>query len=37
MIKRARAAQTIALAMRVVCDKEGDGNGSKSNGKEGDG
>jgi hypothetical protein len=27
----------MALAMRVACDKEGDGNGYKSNGDEGDG
>ena len=36
-MKRARAAQTIASAMRVACDKEGDGNGGKSNGNEGGG
>jgi hypothetical protein len=35
--KRARAAWAIALAMRVVCNKEGDGDGGESNGDEGAG
>jgi hypothetical protein len=29
------AAQAMALAMRLVCDNEGDGNGGKSNGNKG--
>ncbi len=33
-MKRARAARTMALATRVACDKEGNGNGSKSDGNE---
>jgi hypothetical protein len=34
---RARAAKRrMASATRVVCDKEGDGNGCKSDGEEGD-
>jgi hypothetical protein len=32
MTKRARAARAIALATRVACNKEGDGNSGKSNG-----
>ncbi len=36
-MKRARAARAMALAMRVACDKEGDGNGGKSDGNEGGG
>ncbi len=36
MSKRARAARTMALATRVVCNKEGNGNYSKSNDDEGD-
>ena len=35
MTKRARAAQAIAPATRVVCNKEGDGNGGKSDGNKG--
>jgi hypothetical protein len=35
-MKRARAAWTMALTTRVMCNKEGDGNGGKSNGNEGD-
>jgi hypothetical protein len=31
-MKRARAARAMASATRVVCNKEGDGNGYKSNG-----
>ncbi len=29
--------KAMALATRVACNKEGDGNGSKSDGNEGDG
>jgi hypothetical protein len=36
-MKRARVAWAMALAMRVVCDKEGNGNGGKSDGNEGGG
>ncbi len=32
-----RAARAMALVMRVVCDKEGNGNRNKGNGKEGGG
>ncbi len=36
-MKRARAmTRRMALATRVACDKEGDGNGYKSNGNKGD-
>jgi hypothetical protein len=34
-MKRARAARAMALAMRVACNEEGDGNGGKSDGDEG--
>ncbi len=38
MTKRARAMTIrMALVTRVACDKEGDGDGYKSNGNEGDG
>ncbi len=38
MTKRARAMmRRMALKTRVACDKEGDGDGYKSNGNEGDG
>ena len=38
MTKRARAMKRrMALATRAACDEEGDGNGYKSNGDEGDG
>ncbi len=37
-MKRARATtRRMALATRVACDEEGDGNGYKSNGDEGNG
>jgi hypothetical protein len=36
-MKRAKAARAIALAMRVVCNEEGDDNGGKSDGDEGAG
>ncbi len=37
-MKRARAmTRRMALVTRVVCDEEGDGNGHKSDGDEGDG
>ncbi len=36
-MERARAARAIALATRVACNKEGDGNDGKSNGNEGAG
>ncbi len=32
MMKMARAARAMALATRVACDEEGDGDGVKSNG-----
>ncbi len=35
MTKRARTAWAMVLAMRVVCNKEGNGNGSKSNDNKG--
>ncbi len=35
MMKRARAARAMASATRVARDKEGDGDGGMSNGKEG--
>jgi hypothetical protein len=35
LTKMARAAQAMALARRVACDKEGDGNGGKSDGNKG--
>ncbi len=35
MTKRARAARARALAMRVACNEEGNGDGGKSNGNEG--
>ncbi len=34
-MKRARAARVMTPETRVVCDKEGNGNGGKSNGNEG--
>jgi hypothetical protein len=34
-MKMARAARAMALATRVVCDEEGDGDGGKSNGNKG--
>ncbi len=37
MTKRARVAPAIASATRVACDKEGNADGGKSNGNEGDG
>ncbi len=38
MTKRARVmTRRMALVMRVVCDEEGDGDGYKSDGDEGDG
>jgi hypothetical protein len=37
LTKRARGARAMALATRVACNKEGDGNGGKSNGVEGGG
>jgi hypothetical protein len=37
MTRRARVAPAIALAMRVVCDKEGNADGGKSNDNDGDG
>jgi hypothetical protein len=37
MTKRARAARAIELAMRVACNKDGNGNGGKSDGNEGGG
>jgi hypothetical protein len=37
LTKMARAAWAMALATRVACNEEGDGNGSKSNGNEGGG
>ncbi len=37
-MKRARATtRRMALMTRVACDKEGDGDGYKSDGNEGDG
>jgi hypothetical protein len=37
-MKRARGmTRRMALVMRVACDKEGDGDGYKSDGDEGDG
>ncbi len=36
-MKRARATWAMVLTTRVVCDKEGNGNGSKSNGDKGGG
>jgi hypothetical protein len=33
--KWARVVRGMVTTMRVACDKEGDGNGSKSNGDEG--
>ncbi len=36
-MKRAMAMATRAMATRVACDEEGNGNGYKSNGNEGDG
>jgi hypothetical protein len=36
-MKRARVAWAMASATRVVCDEEGDGNGSKSDGDKGGG
>ncbi len=35
MTKRAMAAWAMASATRVVCNKEGNGNGGKSNGDKG--
>ena len=35
MTKRARAAWAMVSATRVVCNKEGNGNGSKSSGDKG--
>jgi hypothetical protein len=35
LTKRARVAQAMALATRVACNKEGNGNGGKSDGDEG--
>jgi hypothetical protein len=37
LTERARVAQAMASATRVVCNKEGNGNGSKSNGDKGGG
>jgi hypothetical protein len=37
LTKRARAARAMASAMRVACNEEDDGNGGKSDGKEGGG
>jgi hypothetical protein len=37
LTKRARAARAMALATRVACDEEGDGDGGKSDGNEGGG
>ncbi len=34
MTKMGRAARAMALATRVACNKEGDGNGGKSDGNE---
>jgi hypothetical protein len=34
---RAKAARAMALVTRVACDKEGDGNGGKSDGNKGGG
>ncbi len=34
-MKMARAARAMALATRVACDEEGDGDGGKSDGNEG--
>ncbi len=34
-MKRARAARAMALASRVACNKEGNGNGGKSDGDKG--
>jgi hypothetical protein len=36
-MKRARAARVMALATRVACDEEGNGNGGKSDGDKGRG
>jgi hypothetical protein len=36
-MKMARAAWAMALATRVACDKEGNGNGGKSDGNKGGG
>ncbi len=36
-MKRASAARAMALATRVACDEEGDGNGGKSDSDEGGG
>ncbi len=37
MRKRARAAQAMTLATRVVCNEEGNDDGGKRNGNEGNG
>jgi hypothetical protein len=36
-MKRVRVARAIALAMRVACNEEGNGNGGKNNGDKGGG
>ncbi len=37
MTKRERVARAMALAMRVVCNKEGDGDSNKGGGDKGGG